>query len=268
MKRFLEIILSLLIGISTCMTLAFARDYDDGNGDDCPSCFVDTEPNIPDETAIAEYQYKAAHAAEHNSEQALKNPFKTGSVIRARAINASVTSQAWANSGIVRYYQTDYSDYLCPKTSTAYTIASDGCVVTSFAMVVNKFGIYATPVTVKNRINADGPGTTSGCNFPWTSVNTVSPYNTLKIQNITSSNWNTAYDNIEGALLSNRPVIIYMHGSSGYHAVVVYGYEHYSDGGEYHYIFNPDPRNASHQTSLEEYRRDGWTVERIMVYYK
>ena len=57
-------------------------------------------------------------------------------------------------------------------------------------------------------------------------------------------------------------------GSSGPHAVVVYGYEHYSYGGEYHYIFNPAPRNPGHQTSLEEYRRYKWTVKRIMVYQK
>lgn len=179
MKKFLGIILSIIIGMNTCLTLTFAKDYEDGNGDDCPSCFVDTEPNIPDEEAIAEYQYKAAHAEEYNSEQALKNPFKNAATTRAS--RAFVTSQAWANEGITRFYQTNYSDYLCPKTHPSITIASDGCVVTSFAMVVNKFGIYATPVTVKDRINADGPGNTTGCNFPWTVVNTVTPYNTCSI---------------------------------------------------------------------------------------
>lgn len=257
-------ILTILLLVITCIPVQ-AKDLPaNRSNDDCPTCSAENAPHYIDEDAVKEYQYLASISEQFNAEQAINNPFNN----ITRNTRASVVSQAWANSGINRFYQTDYNDKLCPNSDTSKTIASDGCVVTSFAMIASKYGINTNPVHVKDRFNADAPGTESGCNFPWFNAVTVYPFTSLKAQEITNKAWSISYDNIEGALLLNRPVLAFMNGPTGTHAVVVYGYERYSDGGEYHYIFNPDPRNSAHQMSLEEYQRDGWSVNRLMVYYK
>lgn len=261
-KNFLKIFV-LLFSFSASLMPVSARDVEEENNDDCPTCSMVDAPHNIDYEAVEYYQSLSENAALYNLIEAAENPFNgSRSVLRA-----SVTAQGWANGGITRYYQTDYTDLLCPNTSSV-TIASHGCVVTSFAMIATKYGINVTPLDVRTRLNADAPGTASACNFPWFDVVTVSPFTSLIAQEITDENWNVAYDNIEGAILANRPVLAFMYGPTGTHAVVVYGFEHYSDGGEFHYIFNPDPRNESRQMSLEEYRRDGWSINRLMVYYK
>lgn len=264
MKRRSLKLFILLFSLCVSLWPISAKDLDEENNDDCPTCSMVDAPHQIDYGAVEYYQALAENASLYNSREAAENPFNgSRSVLRA-----SVTSQGWANSGITRYYQTEYDDLLCPNTSSIYTIASDGCVVTSFAMIATKYGINVTPLDVRTRLNADAPGTESACNFPWFNVVTVSPFTSLTAQEITSTNWSVAYNNIEGAILANRPVLAFMTGPTGTHAVVVYGFEHYSDGGEFHYIFNPDPRNEYHQMSLEEYQRDGWSINRLMVYYK
>ena len=261
------IILTTCLFVSTLNAPVFAKDLPlpENDPNSCSSCNEDNEPRNIDYGAIAQYQYLSEIAEQFNAREAQKNPFG----IRTRAANAYVTAQGWASDGIVRYYQTDYNDLLCPKSGGTSTIASAGCVITSFAMIANKYKFYMTPPQVLAAINSNSPGSYSGCNFPWYDIVNTSPFTSLLKQDITSTVWSSAYDNMEGALLSGRPVLAFMKASNGStHAVVVYGFERYSDGGEFHYIFNPDPRNASHQVSLEEYQRDGWKVNRLMVYYK
>ena len=262
-KRYLKIFV-ILFSLSVTLMPVSARDLERENNDDCSTCSLVEAPHNIDYDAVEYYQSLSQNADLYNLRESAENPFnKSRSVLRA-----GVIAQGWANSGITRYYQTDYNDLLCPNSSSEYTIASDGCVVTSFAMIASKYSINVTPLDVRTRLNADAPGTESACNFPWFNVVKVSPFTSLIAQEITNRNWNITFDNIEGAILANRPVLAFMSGPTGTHAVVVYGFEHYSDGGEFHYIFNPDPRNKSHQMSLEEYRRDGWSIERLMVYYR
>ena len=264
MKKGFIKFLALFVTLSASFVSVSAKDIEDENTDDCPTCSMVNAPHNIDYEAIEYYQTLAENAPLYNAREAAENPFNgTRSVLRA-----SVTAQGWANSGITRYYQTDYNDLLCPNSNEHTTIADAGCVVTSFAMIATKYGINVTPLDVRTRINADAPGLENACDFPWFDVVLVSPFTSLNAQEITSNNWSIAYDNMEGAILANRPVLAFMNGPGGLtHAVVVYGFEHYSDGGEFHYIFNPDPRN-DHQMSLEEYQEDGWSINRLMVYYK
>lgn len=264
MKRSISKFLLVMLVLFGSVFPVSARDIEGEDGDNCPTCDMLDAPHNIDYAAVEYYQTLSRNAELYNVSEAAENPFGSFRSI----LRASVTSQGWANSGITRYYQTDYNDLLCPNTSSIYTIASDGCVVTSFAMIATKYGINVSPLDVRTRLNSDAPGNESACNFPWFNVVTVSPFTSLNAQEITNTNWSVAYDNIEGAILSNRPVLAFMSGPTGTHAVVVYGFEHYSDGGEFHYIFNPDPRNSNHQMSLEEYQRDGWSINRLMVYYR
>lgn len=264
MKKGLIELFAFFATISLCLMPVLAKDSEEENPDGCATCSMVDAPHNVDYEAIEFYQALSENAAFYNLKEAAENPFDgSRSVLRA-----SVTAQGWANSGITRYYQTDYTDLLCPLSNSEVTIASHGCVVTSFAMIATKYGINVTPLDVRTRINADAPGLENACDFPWFDVVLVSPFTSLNAQEITSTNWSTAYDNMEGAILANRPILAFLNGPGGLtHAVVVYGFEHYSDGGEFHYIFNPDPRN-DHQMSLEEYQADGWSINRLMVYFK
>ena len=173
--------------------------------------------------AIEYYQALAENTPLYNSREAAENPFAENPFNGSRSIlRASVTSQGRPNSEIIRYYQAEYDDLLCPNTDPYTTIADAGCVVTSFAMIATKYGINVTPLDVRTRLNLDAPGTDSACNFPWFNVVTVSPFTSLTAQEIISYNWSVAYNNIEGAILANRPVLAYMNGPAEAHAVVVY----------------------------------------------
>lgn len=259
-------IIVLLLTVSASLMPVLAKDVEEENPNDCPTCSMTDAPHNIDYEAVEYYQSLSENAALYNAREAAENPFNHSLI---SVLRGNITAQGWATEGITRYYQTDYPDLLCPLSNPNPTIASHGCVVTSFAMIATKYGINVTPLDVRTRINADAPGLENACNFPWYDVLLVSPFNSLNAQEITNSNWDSAYNNIEGAILANRPVLAFMNGPGGFtHAVVVYGFEHYDNGAdEYHYIFNPDPR-GDNQTSLEEYQEDGWSINRLVVYYK
>ena len=243
-----------------------AQDVPGDSG--CTECtYGYSDEHHIDYDAIEQYTFYADHARDYYDEQVAKNPFSEGTDIQHVLRRASVTKQGWAGSNITRYYQDDYNDLLCPKARPlGPTIKSAGCVITSFSMIVSKYGIVSDPLNTRTVINRDSPGTENSCSFPWFDVVKIPFFSSLKAQEITRTNWASANTVIEGAILQNRPVIVYMtHPSKSPHAVVVYGYEYYSDGGVFHYLFNPSKGAAG---TLEDYKKAGYSINRIMVYYK
>ena len=161
-----------------------------------------------------------------------------------RATYAYVTDQAWTNYGIQQYYQDDYTTPVCSGGSSMSQV---GCAVTSFSMVAAKYGVYKNPEQMFYALNATG-AITDNCEMTW-SVSGVQSALGLTMQHWNNSPNYTEADGkqtIEGILKTGKPVIVGLKkvGSSSRHFVVCYGYEKYSDGGTYHYIFNPQRGRA------------------------
>ena len=119
-------------------------------------------------------------------------------------------------------------------------------------MIATKYGFDTNPLHVAERINADGPGTSSWCLFPWTGITEVSPFDSLTAEttNVSGNSY------IRGALHKGRPVLVYLQNGNLRHAVVVYGFEQYDTGGYYHFIFNPE--KYSYKDTIEDYYNAGW----------
>lgn len=73
-------------------------------------------------------------------------------------------------------------------------------------------------------------------------------------------------DIIEGVLRTGHPVLVGMRGtvpddSGNYssHYVVIYGYEHYSDGGEFHYMRNTS-KDSLYQDTIQQYMKGPWYI--------
>ena len=271
--KVLGLICSLTLFTSTMAVHAkdLPADPNDPNGGcDCCTMDIDESERQVDYQAIAEYIYLAEHAELFNAQQALKNPFRDALHMMRRG---SVIKQGWAGNNVTRYYQNDYpNDLLCPISQPqGPTIKDGGCVVTSFSMIVSKYGIISDPLETRTVINRDAPGTDSACRFPWYGVVTIPKFKSIHYNDITVPGKfkPNQYAMIEGAILNNRPVLVHMYHPDPNidpHAVVVYGYEYYSDGGKFHYIFNPSRDNP--RTTLEDYENAGYMINQVMVYWK
>lgn len=240
MKKIIAIICSILMLI-TIGTPVYALD---GPADADEE--VDEQYNNPhpDYVSIANDESLPKHI---NVDQ------KPSFLMGTRSTYAYVTEQAWATDGITQYKQGDYNDIM----NGSCTIASHGCTITSVAMVLSKYGIYKNP----SQLNSDIKSRSGydGCSLNWNVL--------TQLYGITATPWSNGpnflesvgMDTIEGALKTGNPILVGIHllGSTSTHWVVCYGYEHYSDGGEFHYIFNPGSENY---TTLEQYM-NSWYIE-------
>ena len=177
-----------------------------------------------------------------------------------------ITDYANASSGITRYWQDNYPNTkLC--SSSTNTIQSAGCVVTSFAMDVSKYGITSTPPDVVYQINTYAPGTQTACSFPWASLPTISKYSSLSYYNLTDPGYLEAPSlaTIRSCLSNGYPVIVYMQDFSGNsHGVLCVSYYHYNDGSYKHMIYNPSM--YANKNTLEDYMAT-WYISGIHLYH-
>lgn len=185
------------------------------------------------------------------------------------ATNAYVKEQAWATDGIAIYYQDDIDPSLTCSGGTP--VAKVGCAITSFAMVLAKYGVNVTPEEVYTKLRASG-GITASCEMTWSASAVSSAFNGITMEHWLNTNGGNYLESvgkttIEGILKTGKPVIVGLKKvgtSNTRHFVVCYGYEKYSDGGSYHYLFNPS-RGAS--TTLEGYMSN-WYIESFTTLYK
>lgn len=149
------------------------------NALDAPDGFTQsedwTDPTSSDIAAHEDYLQIAEEAEKGYHPQVRANtPF--AKLSPRKAANGSVLiGQAWATSGISHFYQEDYPNIKLCSTENL-TIASAGCVVTSFAMVANKYGHNTTPPVVVSQINIFAPGAQNACSFSWASMINLPKY--------------------------------------------------------------------------------------------
>ena len=180
---------------------------------------------------------------------------------------ASIYDQAWAGNGVAIYYQDDIPDNVTCSGGTE--LSEVGCTVTSFAMVIAKYGIYKTPEQVYYSLLNTG-GILPDCNMTWNASAVSNAFNGLNMNHWanTEGGWyleSVGMNVIETQIRDyGRPVIVGLHKlSGGTHYVVCYGYEKYSDGGVFHYIYNPQKGQAS---TLEAYM-NSWYIENFTVFF-
>lgn len=178
---------------------------------------------------------------------------------------ASVTEQAWAGDGITRFYQDDIPDsYKCIGGTPVKDV---GCTITSYAMVLSKYGYYREPQYVFEDLKRTG-GVGADCNMIWNPSAVSAAYPGIIMEHSYNDGLkeSVAMQKIEGILKTGKPVIVGMHklGDHDTHYVVCYGYEKYSDGGVFHYIFNPQKGRAD---TLEGYMAN-WYIETFTMLYR
>lgn len=251
MKKSFKLLVCLLCGL--CMlntTPILAQDGPtDGSG-------VEQDP----ETRYFDY----GAIAEDPTFQVVKNSGQRPSNLPMR--RAAVTDQAWANYGIQQYWQDDWTNSICSGGSS---IAQVGCTITSYSMVASKYGVYKNPEQMFYLLKQYG-AIEANCNMTW---NKTANQNAL---GLTFEHWNNTkhgnyteaggYQDIEGALKTGKPVIVGLqnvNNSNQKHYVVCYGFEKYSDGGKFHYIFNPQ---RGRPETIEGYMAQ-WYIRDITLLY-
>jgi predicted double-glycine peptidase len=136
------------------------------------------------------------------------------------------------------------------------TIASAGCLLTSFTMVRNYLsGVNNTPADVNYSLG------NNACPFNWSSAASAYGYTIqCALQNNNGIAASTAYSNIIGAMNEfNAPAIIGVKSGSSTHFVVGYGYTSSGDV----LIKDPAGRNYSY---LSTYLNSGYIVHRFYIY--
>ena len=178
--------------------------------------------------------------------------------LASKTARASVVSQAWANWNVTKYFQDDPQWGSNVMQTCGKTIASSGCALTTFTMITSKFYYTDNPGQVNTKVggyacplNYDGVGRKYNLNdeqLAWGGQMEA-----------------TAKSIIRGALANGKPVLVGMtHVSTGNtHFVLAYGYETYSDGGSFHYIFDPEGDND--YGTLEQYMAN-YYIDRIYTY--
>ena len=180
---------------------------------------------------------------------------------------AGIYDQAWASEGVAVYYQDDIPSSVTCSGGTP--LSEVGCAVTSFAMVIAKYGIYMTPEQVFYALSDTG-GILPDCNMTW-DINSVSEaFNGLQMTRWANNQGGWYLESVGMEVIERqirdygRPVIVGLReaGSTWQHYVVCYGYEKYDDGGVFHYIYNPQ-RNSP--TTLEGYMADKY-IDTFIVF--
>ena len=176
------------------------------------------------------------------------------------AASAYVTQQAWATNGLQHYFQNDSRWASSIMKTCGSSIGSKGCALTSFSMIMTfNYRSSDTPLETNSKLGA------YACPFNYSQA--ANRYNVNSHQLAHSPQMEaTAKSLIRGALIGGNPVMVGMHStnSSNTHFVVVYGYEFYSDGGSYYYIFHPSSyTNNSH---LDQYMAN-YYIERVYTFY-
>lgn len=177
---------------------------------------------------------------------------------------AYVTDSAWTNYGIERYYQDDYPNPIC---SGGGSLAQYGCTVTSFSMVLAKYGVYSNPTSTFNSLLATG-GIFANCNMTWNASAVSRAFSGITMEHWINTGFkeSTGMQTIEGILKTGKPVIVGMKelSTGNTHYVVCYGYEKYSDGGSFHYTFNPQRGRSE---TIEGYMA-GWYIMDFTTLYR
>lgn len=175
---------------------------------------------------------------------------------------AYVTNQAWAVEGMVHYFQDDsrWANIQLNGCSAGNTFASAGYAVTAFSMIMTyNYRSYDTPPVTNTKLGS------YACPFNYSGA--ASKYGvTSHPLATTPQNEATAKSIIRGALSEGQPVLVGMRkvNSTSTHFVTVYGYEQYSDGGLFHYIYDPEGNN--NYGTLEDYMAN-WYIQRIFTFY-
>jgi hypothetical protein len=141
------------------------------------------------------------------------------------------------------------------------TIGVGGCVVTSFAMIVDSLAnISDNPRVVNIKLGPDADY------FNYTNYYT-SYYNLKYTADRTdySGSPQTAVNEIIGYLSTDKPVLIGMYKGTSTHFVAAYGYNIYDPGSGLVAIF--DPLLQRDYSQLSQYINDGWAINRIYAYY-
>lgn len=173
----------------------------------------------------------------------------------------SVIKEAWAVNGMQHYFQDDarWGNIKLNGCSTS-TFSNAGCTVTAFSMIMTyNYRSWDTPPETNAKLG------NAACPFVYTTA--ASKYGVSSHALATTPQVEaTAKSLIRGALSNGNPVLVGMKkvNSDSTHFVTVYGFEQYSDGGSFHYIYDPEGNNNF--GTLEQYMSN-WFIQRIYTFY-
>lgn len=132
----------------------------------------------------------------------------------------------------------------------SYTMASDGCLVTSFAMILRYYkGVTYTPLTVLNDMGD------KAIPFYWGIAESLYDFSCSVV---TGQSVNGYISIISSYINMGRPIIIELQGPSS-HYVVAYGYS-----GDTIYI--NDPATTSQNVTLQDYFAKGYYITALRIY--
>lgn len=246
MKKILTTLICLLLVFGATNISAFAMDAPDDE-------IIDQNENNQNQ----ETRY-------YHEELPIRKSDQRPAYIPYPRTRASLVDDQWNDFGVARYYQDDYTKSVC---SGGGTIAQYGCTITSFAMNLARYNVYRNPEQVFDDLLHTG-GILANCEMTWNASSFSRAYPGMILEHWKNGpNYleSEGMKTIEKYLKYTYPVIVGMKNptTSKTHYVLCIGFERYSDGGAYHYTFNPQRGKAE---TIEGYMASWYIMDFTVLY--